>query len=278
MQRTAAVVLVVLLLPSLTLGQTRGTYSVPEHGNLTMVRLEGADAKAAFMGAISKEGLQTALQHARERNLQPTDLFTVYEIRPKAGVLKTQTEVGLPGGRVLIWEWEDYDLSYTSGTMIVETWSPSTSTTFDFRYWVNDDWGVTDYARFIEGRDREGRQTRASGKSEFVDVPRLLRTAFGQTDCGAERAAWRWCMRECVKERLNASIWAAVGGGIGSIRSCAQGATRAGSLGPYVAAGAFVGCSLLGAGMAGGFALVYQFGSRDACDAPSQCGAAPQCQ
>lgn len=280
---TAALLTALLASPSQSLAaqslaSMREVMPVSKDAGFSLVRLDGSEAKQVFMRAISEEALQIARERAAERGLRVTDTFTVYEIRPTAGLRKAQTEIGLEGGRVLVWDWENYDTAYTSGTMIVETWSPSTSTTFDFTYWEDDTWGATSYARFIEGRDREGRLTRALGKAaKTVNMPRLINAVFGQTTC-QELTNWRSCMRECVKARLNNSMWAAVGGGIGSVRLCATNATRAGAFGPYVAAGVFMGCVLLGASMAGGIAMVAQFGSQDACDAASVCGAQPSCQ
>jgi len=283
MKKLVAIVLILMLsVPSLAIaGPTNAVpMPVPAGAAFTVVRLDGADAKAAFLRAISPEALKLALERSKERELRPTDTFTVYEVKPKPGLKKAQTTLNVSGGRVLVWDWEDYDTNYTAGTMIVDTWDPSTSTTFDFRYWTNDYWGATSYTRLIELRDRDGRITKeVAGRVQPVDVPRLLKAVFGQTDeCRQARAAWRQCMRECLKERLNASLWTAVGAGGGSVKSCATNATRAGAFGIYVAAGVFLGCELLAAGMAGGMAIVYQFGARESCDGYSNCGPAPTCQ
>ncbi len=145
---TAALLTALLASPSQSLAaqslaSMREVMPVSKDAGFSLVRLDGSEAKQVFMRAISEEALQIARERAAERGLRVTDTFTVYEIRPTAGLRKAQTEIGLEGGRVLVWDWENYDTAYTSGTMIVETWSPSTSTTFDFTYWEDDTWGAT---------------------------------------------------------------------------------------------------------------------------------------
>lgn len=160
----------------------------------------------------------------------------------------------------------------------METWDPSTSTTFNFEYWAGDDWGYTQYSRFLEGRDRDGVITREASFSGTADPPgpRFLRVRQDD-ECRRAKNAWNRCMSDCVKERLNNGLWAGVAGGVAAARPCAQGAGAVGALGPYAAAGVFLGCMIGGAGTAAGLALVHQFGIRDACDSAGHCGRKPSC-
>ncbi len=254
----------------------------------------GAEAKQRFLAAISPQALAAAIKLGKERGWSPTDTFTILESDAKPGLRRVSQDgdIDLNGeGRVLTWDWDTGDPDVAGGTMIVETWNPSTSTTFQAEYWAGDDWGYTSYARFLESRDREGRIIREASSKVLAEPP-VFRKASSQgaptepmffragyqPQCAQIRASWRSCMRDCLQERLNASLWTAVGGGVASARPCAGYAGKAGLAGPYAALGVFVGCMVGGSATAGALAMVYNFGVRESCDSATLCGPSPTCQ
>ena len=240
----------------------------------------GADVKGQFLRAISPAALAAAVKLGEERGWKRTDSFTVIEPDVRPGVTLIQDgDIDLGEGRVLVWDWDTMNPELAGGTLIVETWNPSTSTTFLAEYWAGDDWGVTTWARFLEGRDRYGHLTREvslQGRGIAGSIG-LLKVGFRQT-CAQQKAEWRSCMRECLKERLNTGLWASVLGGMASARTCAQYGGKAGVAGPYVGLGVFAGCMIGGAATAGAAAMVYQFGVRPSCDSAGVCGSAPSCE
>jgi hypothetical protein len=246
----------------------------------------GADVKAQFLKAISPAALAEAIKLGVERGWKPTDTFTVIEPDVRPGLRRASAQDGIVDlggdGQALIWDWDTQNAELGGGTLIVETWNPySTSTTFQAEYWTGDVNGYTTWARFLEGRDRDGHLTREVSLQGSGFVPPsfgMMKARFRQT-CARQRADWRGCMRDCMRERLNVGLWTAIGAGSGSARICGQFAGRAGiGGGIYVGLGAFVGCVVGSAGIAGGSALIYQFGVRESCDSAQYCGPAPSCQ
>ena len=247
-----------------------------------MVSKTGTEARRAFLSTISREALAIAIKSAQDRGWKRTDNFTLIESQRKPGVRTISTQDGDHDlangqGRLLVWDWDTGDPDVAGGTIIVETYDPSTSTTFNFEFWAGDDWGYTRYTRFIEGRDREGHFTREASFSPEHGFVGLMKAGYQPNQC-PERNAWKACMRECLKNRLNNAMWASVAGGLGSVRPCAALAGKAGIGGGFfIGAGVFLGCTLGGAAIAGGAALIYQFGTQPGCDSGANCGSQPSC-
>jgi hypothetical protein len=238
-----------------------------------------------FLRAISPEALTLAMRLANERGWKPTDTFTAIEpdraprstIAPVGFKTAQDADIDLAGlGRVLVWDWSTGDPYVVAGTMIVDTWNPSTSTTFQAEYWAGDDWGYARWARFLEGRDRDGHVTREASARTTVGASGFGVMKAGwlglQQSCAEQRRDWRNCMHECVRDRLQSALYSAVQSGLGPSRRCAEGDGR------YVGFGSFIACMVKDVFGDGASALWEQFGPRPACDSNSFCGAAPSCR